>query len=440
MKRPDITVLPAKVWVRRIASVVLFVLSVSVMVWIFWRNAIPLGSEPYFFPDDPYTNGGDFRLRLNEVECLRSGIDPYKVWNCELGHARFYPMEKYDTLRTEIRNEPINAYTPWEYSFLFPLSMLPRDVAWWLFYGLMGFSEILILVFAFRTHWSRSGLRMGLLGAACVSFQWLPVWCDVRSGNFALIISASLLAMIWALRMGRDCLAGFFYSIVMIKPQLGLLFSIPLLMCGRMKVIGVAFVVCVMGTVLPALLTGVAPWTLVFEAPKASAHAFSGCALMPLTMIRVCCGGVVGSESNLMLVAMFLGVVLCLWLTYCLRHCKDWLWLFVPASFLSVAWTYNQWHSFCVCALVIIAMVEVLVSTTAGLSVRILSVAVIFFAIRADVFLGKGLEFGCAMGGFAMLDVFKLLIRDFIALCAVVSFVTVVLWRVRLGRAEDAEA
>lgn len=437
MKRPDITVLPAKVWVRRIASVVLFVLSVSVMVWIFWRNAIPIGSEKFFYPDDISSNGDDFRMRMNEIECLRSGIDPFRVWSGEVIHERYFPFERKYVEdgrpgREGFRIEPIHVYTPWEYAYMFPLSCLERDAAWRVYLGLLMVAAVSLFCFGFcdgvRSHrtWT-----VGFLFSALATLHWLPSWYDVRFGNFGLFIAATIVGMVLSLQRGRDALAGVFYALAMTKPQACLLISIPLLLHRKYKTLFVAVAICFSGTVVSAILAGVSPVTMILEASTAGTFGFSGCALFPTVLVDYLL--MAGVSKGLMVnAALIVGFVLCLWLCWKMRDETDWLWLIVPPVFLGAAWTYNQWNSYCPYAVVAVAMGHVLLSQ-AGRFEKMSALLIVGLSMRADVVAGRGLEYLLSVVGYELPLLAKLVLRDVLQFLVAVAFVILIVRRCARG-------
>ena len=57
-------------------------------------------------------------------------------------------------------------------------------------------------------------------------------------------MAAMLLLMVTALQHGYDTIAGICWALIMTKPQMGLLFSIPLLWYKKYKTVFVAIFVC----------------------------------------------------------------------------------------------------------------------------------------------------------------------------------------------------
>ena len=78
----------------------------------------------------------DFTLRMTELKCLRQGVNPFDVWHGDVVLPPFRPNYGSKVSGPEF-NEDINAYAPWEYTAMLPLSFLPIKAAWVLYYLVM---------------------------------------------------------------------------------------------------------------------------------------------------------------------------------------------------------------------------------------------------------------------------------------------------------------
>jgi len=111
----------------------------------------------------------DFRLRLNELACLRDGVNPYSVWHEDVAKVPYYPLHKPE-MANAVLTEPINAYTPWEYTMAMPFAWLPRRVAW-------GSYVILMFVCLAVLLWGGYDVarRAGYVGFSVWSFAAIPL-------------------------------------------------------------------------------------------------------------------------------------------------------------------------------------------------------------------------------------------------------------------------
>ncbi len=300
--------------------------------------------------------GTDFALRWNEAWCLREGFNPYDVWNNTIEHPRFYGNDK-QYLRTATRNEEVNVYPPWEYTFMLPLTFVSRSTAWILWYCTMVMSFAFILGFSFMYGMHRTGKWYdGLFCAGAAIAISVPIEIELIAGNYPLPCAAALLAMAWCLNKKHDVVAGLCWAFLMVKPQQALLFAIPLLFAKCWKTIVTTAIVCLGASIPPVLMSGSSLLDLLLQPPKGSMFAFKGCPLAPESLSRWLHGSLGINYWYIMYFAMLIGVAICIWLTWRLRKCKDWIVLLVPATICSVCWTYCWCHGWCMCCLVTLAL------------------------------------------------------------------------------------
>lgn len=377
-------------------SIVFFAASVfSIDAFLAVHYCNSLGTRTIACVENPLVcNACDFRMRWNEVQAVKQGVNPYDVWSLKTELAPYVPAERYD-LRTDSRFEPINAYTPWEYAFFSPLTLLPRNVAWRGYYGMMILSALLIGVYSFCRGAALFGrVSDGLFCAASALFVSMSMWLDFQSGNYPLVLSGALLAMVVALNRGRDCLAGLCWSVVMIKPQVGLLFAIPLLLKGRWKTMLTAGGICLTASLPPAIMTHTSVLELVFQAPAASAYAFDGCGFVPKTVVGLLVGNA-KAVRLLMIGGLMVGFAVCLLWTFVLRRKEDWIVLVAPAALCSVFWTYCQDYSFSITwpMLLLFAMEAVKSGSLSRAWPFLLAIALV---ARVHMVVAKAIEIGGA--------------------------------------------
>ena len=298
--------------------------------------------------------GYDFTLRMNEVECLRRGVNPFLVWNEDVELSPYIStVPKKDSYDKRFC-EPINAYTPWAYSLALPLSFLPRDAQWLVYYAFMFLCVGVVFFCGYKAGASIRGSAWdGIMTASVpIVLSFYPIWSNFSLGNYSVVILAALALMAYFLDRGRDALAGLCWAVAMIKPQMALLFAVPLLWRRKFLTCAVAAGACIALAVPPALMCGSSPIDLVLQAPAASAHAFNGCGTYPYFLCgflerstEICCG-------------LLVGVVACVAMTWLVKDRRDWLAFLMPAAVCSMSWTYSQmftyalgWFAFAVMAL-----------------------------------------------------------------------------------------
>ena len=328
-----------------LAVLCLFTVVSSVFVKV---NGFCRPGRHYFCP------GYDFTLRMNEVECLRRGVNPFLVWNEDVELEPYISTVPKKSAYDSRFCEPINAYTPWEYSMALPLSFMPRDVQWAVYFAFMFLCVGVVFFCGYRAGVSvRGNAWDGILAAAApLALSFYPIWSNFSLGNYSVVILAALALMAHLLNKGCDVLAGLCWAVAMIKPQMAILFAVPLLWRRKFLTCAVAAVVCIVLSVPPALMCGTSPIDMILQAPAASAHAFNGCGTFPYVL----CGLV--DRTTGIGCGLLVGVVACVVMTWLVKERRDWIVFLMPAAVCSMSWTYSQmftyalgWFVFAVMAL-----------------------------------------------------------------------------------------
>ena len=273
----------------------------------------------------------DFNLRLAEVDCVKRGVDPFLVWNETTVLKPYYSNNPNRKLIPEGCTRQISVYVPWEYGLALPLSFVSADVAWWAFtvfsFALMVFVAV---VGARRLFW---------LAPVPILIVAHPIWSNFQVGNYAVLVLAAAIGVATCLDRGMNIAAGLCWMLVMIKPQIGIPFAIPLLM--RMRIVaGVSAAAACLVLSIPAILLCHPDLPEFFvEASQASAFAFEGCGTWP----KFLCGRL-GDGVDIG-IGLAIGAALCIWMTWLLRRERDWLVYLMPAAVCGSCWTYTQAYS-----------------------------------------------------------------------------------------------
>lgn len=282
----------------------------------------------------------DFHYRLAEVDCVRQSVDPFRVWNEDVTVRPYYSNNPNRRSIPEGCTEMISVYVPWEYTLMLPFAWLGKETAWWA-YLLLSFAALGLLVGVVFHETKR---RMPLAEATlCATVPLMAVayaiWSNFQVGNhMALVLTAAVL-MASCLNRKREVAAGFCWAVMMIKPQIGLAFAIPLLLRARVVTVVVAVGVCLLLSVYPAVNCQTSLLDLILEPSRASAFAFEGCGTWP----RFLCGAI-PSDGDI-LAGLVVGAVVCAALTALVRRERDWFVFLMPAAITSCCWTYTQAYS-----------------------------------------------------------------------------------------------
>ncbi|MBR6060061.1 MAG: DUF2029 domain-containing protein [Victivallales bacterium] len=314
---------------QRLAILLFAVISVSMMVSnVIWGiSSIP---------------GYDFRLRYHEVECLRQGIDPYDIISKKL-ESKEYAL--FATPAVAQGAKALHVYTPWEYTWFLPLSFLSKNAAGaiFLFLSILAYIGVSIYAYyeglAFRGKWED-----GLFAATAALFLGASAGKMLSVANYGAINAFWILLLILALSHGHDVMAGIVWSFLMIKPQIGMLFVIPLLIKRKYITIGVAVASCLICSLPPALMCGKNPLILILEVPLGGAFVAdaNGTMLIPSQVFNLLKGKVPGIA--LMLVSMLVGAGICAVLTWRLRKNNRWLVIITPTVVCTLLWSFCHPH------------------------------------------------------------------------------------------------
>lgn len=286
--------------------------------------------------------GYDFKLRYHEVECLRMGIDPYDVVTKKVdlpGYALFGTPEAKPGVKT------LHIYTPWAYTYFLPFSLLPEKAAGGVFLALSVLALAAVGVFAGRMGFAVRGDGWdGVFAAAAALFLGAAEGELFWAANYGAFNALLILLLVCALDAKRDVLAGLCWALLMAKPQIGLLFAIPLLLRRRFVVIGVAAAVCLVCALPPAWMCGRSPVEMILEVPRgcSSVATENGTMLIPSQLFMKLAQTV--PAQLLGLVSMAAGAGICLLLSWRVRRHSSALIALAPAVVCSVLWSYCKPH------------------------------------------------------------------------------------------------
>ena len=226
------------------------------------------------------------------------------------------------------------AYPPWHMTYTWFYGWLPKTVC---------LSLVLVLLLVALSISLRWAWRLGQKGKRLLPFSILlallavPLSFSVYCGNYGVLVLMLLLALFWVLEKNRPLLAGVCWALMMIKPQIAVLFFWPLLFQRQYRAILIAIVICFVATLWPAYIYQESPITLILQIPDMAIPKPKDTLALPGLAYRVL--GEYGPMIWMAVCFMVCGVF-----SFYFRRAQSWVLRFAPALLIFPLWTYSQPH------------------------------------------------------------------------------------------------
>ncbi len=131
-----------------------------------------------------------------------------------------------------------------------PLTLLPYQVAYWLW------SALLVGALVLAWHLAAPGSGRARVIFLVAAIGWLPIIYGLQLGQPALFVAAGVAACYALLQRGRDVEAGAVLGVLVLKPQLALLVPVVLLVSGRWRAFASSVVVLAVITAASVAVLG----------------------------------------------------------------------------------------------------------------------------------------------------------------------------------------
>ena len=131
-----------------------------------------------------------------------------------------------------------------------PLTLLPYQVAYWLW------SALLVGALVLAWHLAAPGSGRARVIFLVAAIGWLPIIYGLQLGQPALFVAAGVAACYALLKRGRDVEAGAVLGVLVLKPQLALLVPVVLLVSGRWRAFASSVVVLAVITAASVAVLG----------------------------------------------------------------------------------------------------------------------------------------------------------------------------------------
>lgn len=331
----------------------------------------------------PVATRCDFKYRLAEVDCVKRGVDPFLVWNETVELAPYFSNNPNRRSKPIGSTQDVSVYVPWEYTLVLPFSFIDPEVLWWV-YSAASFLALGVMLWCFRNR-----DLLPALGATLVVIY--PIWSNFQVGNYGVLTLLAAILLSEALDRKLNFVAGIAWMFLMFKPQIGLVFAVPILMRRQYHVGSVAVSLCLILSLPAICLSGARVPEVFLEPAWATAFAFEGCGTWPKFM-DLWFPSSVGIPAGLIL-----GVVVCYVMTRCLPTDSDSKTYLMPAAIVSSCWTYTQAYSHVMGWFVAFVLIRALVAEPKRRDIQILVVASLVILSRALLAChGFAVFFGCA--------------------------------------------
>lgn len=311
----------------------------------------------------------DFVLRYNEIRCVRAGINPFDIWSGAVSSPEFHRFDVHPAA-----GAPVHTYPPWEYTLASPLTALSPPAAGHAMEVLLAALAAFVAAWCFRHGRAATGSwQGGLFCAALALLTGMPLHEEIRSQNYYLLCTAATIGLAAALDRRRQVLAGLCWALMMVKPQYGVLFAIPILWRRQFLAAAVAAATCLALAVPPAILTHTPLPTIILQAGRAGGEYFVRSGLLPAALFQPLAahfGHAVPAIGSAVV-----GIGLCLWLTWLLRRRDGWFEFLLPTVFCTTIWTYCLMYGHVPYALLLVVAGERLWNSRPGRDRRLRALA-----------------------------------------------------------------
>jgi hypothetical protein len=223
------------------------------------------------------------------------------------------------------QSRPVMMYNPpWTLALAMPLGWLDIQLA----HGLWLIAQVLICLWCASRLWALyAGAPRHEVRIWCLALLWMPTVAAVRMGQISPLVLLGLVGFVCSLEKGRDTIAGLFFALSAVKPQLVAVIWVAWILWvvhqRRWKVVLGTATALAAAALIPILtnpavfgqyrhLMASAPPTLEFESPNIA------------TLMRVVMTAALGTGTWPQFVPTAIGIAIVAWLWR--RRYQMWSW------------------------------------------------------------------------------------------------------------------
>ncbi len=284
-----------------------------------------------------YSDWCDLRMRYHEVCCAHDGINSFHIWNRTVESEKYRGGGRPDIQEEISANDTraiVHAYPPWHTAFFWWYGWLPWQVVLAVmatFYWVVFLSSFVVF-----KRWSPDGKLPQVAYWASLSVLMLNSFrVTYVLGNYGCVLLFTSLVIVLGLKKYNSFALGLSWALMMIKPQIGILFFWPLLFAKRYMAIITAIVVCLLATLFSACVYQESPIDLILQVQRLGEPYLRGNSPCLAALNDMTSGFGVTFWS--LICFIFCGV----W-SYKIRESKSNLIKFLPVCAFIPFWTYSN--------------------------------------------------------------------------------------------------
>ncbi len=277
---------------------------------------------------------GDLRWRRNEMRCAHQGVNSFHIWNREMTLPGFVPLYRPDIDKEcVVPNNVVHAYPPWHTPLFYFYGWLPERMCIAVMSVVFGFCLCFIFYECLRLTKARFEESEWVTALTLILIVSFVVPCFIFL-NYGVLILAALLFMNKMLEKGHVIWAGLAWALMMIKPQVGLLFVWPLFWHRKYWTIVTAAVVCLAATFVTSFIVHESVVDLILQVPKIGApySTRSGVEMIARPFL--------GEHAKFVVMIVFF--ILTGFATWIFRKSDDFMLSCVPVVLAIPLWAYSQ--------------------------------------------------------------------------------------------------
>ena len=282
----------------------------------------------------------DLFYRYHEIVCMHEGIDPFDIFERKITSKKYIGYERPDKPNGPVNGRRIvHAYPAWHAALFWWYGYVHK----WACLAVMASLYFCILFLVSR--WTFHNMIVNNFHEHVINILFLfiillyslvGIYCSL---NYGLLLLGCTLLLCKTLERGYDMLAGLIYSIIMIKPQVGLLLIFPLFFNRKYKTIILAAFICFFETCFTAYMLNKSPIELILQIPQIGAPFGKG--FLAENIMKI-----IGPFGQYINMGIFMSLAAAG--SYLTRNAKE-IWMrFIPAIAFVPFWTYSQPHDWLV--------------------------------------------------------------------------------------------